>query len=393
MSPLFDFESRRLAGCYSLADLRRVARRRLPKMVFDYLDGGAEDEVTLRRNRTAFTNYELIPRVLVDVSEVNLSTTVLGQPIDFPVILSPTGLSRLFHHRGELAVIPAAARAGTIYSLSSVASYDIETAAAASGGPKWFQIYVWRDRSVIRDFIQRCREAGYNALCLTVDLPVLGQRERDLRNGMTMPPRLTPRSIFNVAMHPWWSWYYLTTPRPVLANVASIPGIGLNDITTQARHANSQLDPSVTWDDVAWMIEQWGGPFAVKGILSAEDARQAVAVGVKAIIVSNHGGRQLDHGPAPIDMLPGIVEAVGDRAEVIMDGGVRRGTDVVKALSLGARACMIGRGYLYGLAAGGEAGVSRALELLHSEIKRTMQLIGCTSIDKLDGNYVRPRKS
>jgi len=393
MPPVFNFEKRRLAGCYSLNDLRRVARRRLPKMVYDYLDGGAEDEVTLQRNCTAFANYELLPRILVDVSEVSLATTVLGQPIDFPVILSPTGLSRLFHHRGELAVIPAAARAGTIYSLSSVASYDIETAAAASSGPKWFQIYVWRDRTVIRDFIRRCRAAGYHALCLTVDLPVLGQRERDLRNGMTMPPRLTPGSIFNAAMHPWWSWHYLTSPRPVLANVAGIPGKGLDDITTQARHANSQLDPSVTWDDVAWMIEEWGGPFAIKGVLSAEDARRAVAVGVNGIIISNHGGRQLDHSPAPIDVLAEIVAAVGDRADVILDGGIRRGSDVVKALSLGARACMIGRGYLYGLAAGGEAGVSRALELLLSEIKRTMQLIGCTEIEKLDSSFVRQRKS
>ena len=388
---LFDFTSRRLAGCYSIADLRRAAKSRLPKMVFDYLDGGAEDEITLQRNSSAFANYELRPRFLVDVSTVNLSTTVLGQPIDFPVLLSPTGLSRLFHHHGELAVIPAAARAGTIYSLSSVASYNIETAAAASDGPKWFQIYVWRDRAVLRDFIQRCREAGYKALCLTVDLPVLGQRERDMRNGMTMPPRLTPRSVFNVAMHPWWTWHYLTSPRPELANVAGIPGIGLGDITTQARHANSQLDPSVTWDDVAWMMQEWGGPFAIKGLLTAEDARQAAELGVQGIIISNHGGRQLDHSPATIDVLPEIIDAVDGRAEVILDGGVRRGSDVVKALALGARACMIGRGYLYGLAAGGEAGVSRALEILRSEILRTMQLIGCTAIDGLDSRYIRPR--
>ena len=289
-------------------------------------------------------------------------------------------------------MIPAAARAGTIYSLSSVASYNIETAAAAADGPKWFQIYVWRDRSVLRDFIRRCRAAGYHALCLTVDLPVLGQRERDLRNGMSMPPRLTPRSILNVAMHPGWTWHYLTSPRPVLANVADIPGKGLDDITTQARHANSQLDPSVTWDDVAWMMEEWGGPFAIKGILSAQDARQAAALGVNGIIVSNHGGRQLDHSPAPLDVLPEIVEAVDGRAEVILDGGVRRGSDVVKALALGARACMIGRGYLYGLAAGGEAGVDRALALLRAEIKRTLQLIGCTTASNLDGSFVRPRR-
>ena len=359
-------------------------------MVFDYLDGGAEDEVTLQRNCTAFGNFALLPRVLVDVSEVSLSTTVLGREVGLPVLLSPTGLSRLFHHQGELAVIPAAARAGTIYSLSSVSSYDIETAAAASDGPKWFQIYVWKDRTVIRDFIRRCREAGYHALCLTVDLPVLGQRERDLRNGMTMPPRLTPASILDAVIHPDWTWHYLTTPRPVLANVAGIPGKGLNDITTQAQHANSQLDPSVTWDDVAWMMEVWRGPFAIKGILSVEDAKQAVATGVHGIIVSNHGGRQLDHTPAPIDVLPEIVAAVGGRAEVILDGGIRRGSDVVKALALGARACMIGRGYLYGLGAAGEAGVNRALELLRAEIRRTMQLLGCTSVQQLNNSYIQP---
>ena len=390
---MLDITRRRLARCYSLADLRLAARRRLPGAVFDYLDGGAEDEVTLYRNSAGFAAYELLPRALVDVSRVDLQTTVLGQAVAWPVMLSPTGLSRLFHHEGEKAVVRAAARAGTIYTLSSVASYDIETIAAAADGPKWFQIYVWKDRAVVRDFIQRCRATGYQALCLTVDVPVLGQRERDLRNGMTMPPRLTLASIVDAALHPDWAWHYLTTPRPVLANVALLAGKGLDKLMTQAQHANSQLDPSVTWDDLAWMVQEWGGPFAIKGILSATDAKRAVAAGVQAIIVSNHGGRQLDHTPVPIDVLPEIVAAVGDRAEVILDGGVRRGSDVVKALALGARACMIGRGYLYGLGAGGEAGVNRALGLLRAEVQRTMQLLGCTAVGDLNSSWLRPTAS
>ena len=376
---------------HSISDLRLASRRRIPKVIFDYLDGGAEDEISLYRNTEGFSAIELVPRVLVDVSEIDLTTTILGQQVSLPLILSPTGMSRLFHHQGELAVIPAAARAGIIYSLSSVASYDIETAARAADCPKWFQIYVWKDRAVIKDFIQRCRESGYHALCLTVDLPALGKRERDLRNGMTLPPRFGLGTIVEAAMHPAWCWHYLTKPAPELANIANMPGKGLDTVTTQAQHVNQQLDASVTWDDMAWMIEQWGGPFAIKGVLSPEDAKMAVETGVSGIIVSNHGGRQLDHAPAPIDVLPAIVEAVGDRAEVILDGGIRRGTDVIKALALGARACMMGRTYLYGLGAGGEAGVNRALEILQAEILTTMKLIGCTSINHLNPGFLRRR--
>lgn len=383
----------RIDNCFSITDLRNLARRKLPRVIFDYLEGGAEDEVTLYRNNAGFGAYDLIPRTLVDVSEIDLSTTILGQEVTFPVVLSPTGMSRLFHHQGEMAVVPAADRAGIIYSLSSVSSYDIETVGKATDGPKWFQIYVWRDRVVIRDFIQRCREAGYQALCLTVDLAVLGKRERDLRNGMTMPPQLSMGSILDAALHPCWSWNYITRPKLELANIASMPELGLDNVTTQSQHVNQQLDPSVTWDDLAWMVEQWNGPFAVKGILSATDARMAVETGVNGIIVSNHGGRQLDHAAAPVDVLPEIIDAVGDRAEVILDGGIRRGSDVVKALSLGARACMMGRPYLYGLGAGGQPGVARAIEIIRSEIQRTMQLTGCTRVADLDSSYIRKRNS
>ncbi len=382
---------RRLSRSHSIADLRRVAKRRLPRAVFDYADGAAEDEVTLRRNVSGFQRYDLVPRVLVDVSEVELGTTVLGQAIEFPLVLAPTGLTRLFHHEGEMAVARAAERAGTIYTLSALGSTSIEDVAAAGKGPRWFQIYVWRDRALVREFFERCRASGYHALCLTVDVPVLGQRERDLRNGMTIPPSLTASAILDAALRPQWWWRFLTTPRITMANVVGRGHAGRGDVTALGTYVNSQFDPTVTWDDLAWMVEEWGGPFAVKGITRAEDARQAVELGVQGIIVSNHGGRQLDQAPAAVDALPEVVAAVGDEAEVILDGGVRRGSDVVKALALGARACMIGRPYLYGLAAGGERGVDRALELLRSEIQRSMALVGCRSVQELDRSYVRRR--
>lgn len=381
---------RRLARCYSIADLRRVAKRRLPRGVFDYVDGGAEDEVTERRNASGFENYELIPRVLLDVSEIDTSTTVLGRTIDFPVILAPTGMSRLVHHEGEPAVARAAQRAGTIYTLSSMSSVNIEDVAAAVPEPHWFQIYVWRDRELVRSFFDRCRASGYSTLCLTVDVQVLGQRERDLRNGMTIPPRLTLGTILDAGLRPHWWWRFLTTPRITLANVVGQGEAGAG-LTALGEYVNSQFDPSVTWDDLAEMVKAWDGPFAIKGILRPEDARRAVDMGVQGIIVSNHGGRQLDHAPAAIDALPAIVDAVGDAAEVILDGGVRRGSDVVKALALGARACMIGRPYLYGLGAGGQRGVERSLELLRNEVSRSMALVGSTSVGALDRSFVRRR--
>lgn len=380
--------SRRLAGCHSIADLRRVARRRIPRPMFDYIDGGADDEVTLSHNSAAFRRWQILPRALVDVAEVMLETTVLGTRVALPVVLAPTGLTRLFHHEGEAAVARAAAAAGTIYSLSSMSSLSIEEVGRVGDGPKWFQIYVWRDRGILREFIARAREAGYRALVLTVDVPTFGKRERDLRNGMTVPPRLTARSLLDVALRPHWVWRFLTSPPITYANVAGRPGraAGLDTLTA---YVNELFDPSVTWEDLAWMLEQWRGPFAVKGILRAEDAARAASLGVGAIIVSNHGGRQLDHTPAPLEVLPDIVDAVDGRAEVILDGGVRRGTDVFKALALGARACMIGRPYLYGLAAGGEPGVARALDLLRDELARALQLAGVRRPGEIDPGCLR----
>jgi L-lactate dehydrogenase (cytochrome) len=380
--------SDKLDRCYSIADLRKMAKRRIPAPVFNYMDGGAEDEITLRRNSSSFEQYQLVPRVLRDVSKVDASTSILGQQSSLPLILSPTGMSRLFHYKGEDAVSKAAQKAGLIYTLSSMSTYSIEEVATFSDGPKWFQIYVWRDRELLKSFFERCRNSGYKALCLTVDVPVFGLRERDLKSGLTIPPELTFRTMFDTLMRPEWLWQYLTSSRMELANVRGHSSVS-NDAFVLAEYTNAQFDPSVNWDAAEWMIKEWGGEFAIKGIISKEDAKRAIDVGATAIIVSNHGGRQLDHSPACFDVLEEVVNVVNGQAEVILDGGVRRGTDVIKALALGAKACMIGRSYLYGLGAGGEKGVDRALGLLRDEILRNMALMGIKSIDELDKSCLR----
>lgn len=378
--------SRALDRCYNIARLRERAAKRLPAPMFHYIDGAAGDEWTMRQNTDAFDRYELVPRFLVDVSEIDLSTTVFGQKIDMPFFCAPTAMSRLFHHAGEVAVARAANRAGTMYSLSSISTASIEEAAEATDGPKLFQVYVFKDRGLNREFIQRCKASGYDALALTVDVPVAGNRERDLVTGMTIPPKLTLASLFSFATHPRWVWNYFTNPPIELANVRDrIKG----DVTTLVGFFNDELDRTVSWDDAAWMIEEWGGPFAIKGILSVEDALRAAEVGASAVMVSNHGGRQLDSSPAPIEVLPEIVDAVGDRMEVILEGGVRRGVHVLKALALGATACSAGRPYLFGLGAGGEAGVDRALEILRTDIERDIRILGCRNVGEVDANRIR----
>lgn len=378
----------RLDQALNIADLKKIARRRLPPPLFHYIDGGSDDEGTRRGNVSAFKRVKLVPEYLVDISRIDTATTLLGQSIEWPVMCSPTGMSRMFHPEGELAVARAANAAGTYYSLSTLGSCSIEQVAAVSDGPKCFQIYVMRDRSLTREFIARCKAAGFTALALTVDVPVQSNRERELRYGFTLPPRIRPAAIAGFARRPRWVWNHLTRPSVQLENVVHKIAEGSTKISSLMEYVAIQFDPTVNWDDMAFMIEEWGGPFAIKGILSPLDARRAVDAGCSAIMISNHGGRQLDESITAFDALPAIADAVGGQVELIVDGGVRRGTDVLKALALGADACSVGRPYLYGLAAGGEAGVARALAILRDEVERNMALLGCTRVGDIARRHV-----
>ncbi len=360
-----------------------MAARRLPSALFDYLDGGAETEVTARRNIAAFDDVGLIPRSLVDVSQVSTAATILGQRLDWPVLCSPTGASRLYHPAGEIAVARAAERAGIFYGLSTMATTSLEDVAAASTGPKLFQLCVFKDRGITRELVERCRRAGFHALCITVDAAVRGKRERELRAGMGVPMNLSLASMAGMLMRPAWLTGNL------LGGGLSMPNFsrhaGSAKLPAQTRFIASELDATVTWQDVSELIDLWNGPFAIKGIMSAEDARRAADVGATAVMVSNHGGRQLDGAAAAFEALPAIAEAVGDTLEVILDGGIRRGVHVIKALARGAKACSVGRAYLFGLSAAGEAGVGRALAILQSEFVRSMQLCGLADLDSIAG--------
>lgn len=379
-----------LARCHNIGDLRRRARSALPAPLFGYLDGGSDDEWSLWNNSEAFGRHRLVPNYLVDVGSIDLTTRVLGSTLDLPFFLAPTGMSRLFHHGRELAVARAADRFGTMYTLSTLATTSLEDIAAATAGPKMFQIYILKDRGLTREFVDRCKAAGYRALCLTVDMPVAGNRERDRVSGMQMPPQWSLGSLASFAAHPRWSLNYLRHPDFRLANVVhrvdalGAGAMGLID------YVNSQFDRTVTWDDAEWLVRQWDGPFVIKGLMAPADVAKAAAIGASAVMISNHGGRQLDGAPAPVEMVAPIRDRVGRGVELIVDGGIRRGTDIIKALALGADACSIGRAYLYGLAAGGEAGVVHALELLRAELLRDMALIGRRAVADVDASLVSP---
>jgi L-lactate dehydrogenase (cytochrome) len=383
--PTLDRTARRLAAAASVSDLRTTARRRVPRAVFDYTDGAAGTESTLQRMRTAFARVELRPRALRDVSEVDLATPVLGVPATAPFAFAPTGFTRMMHHEGEPAVARVAQRAGLVYALSTMGTTSIEDLAqAAPRGRRWFQLYLWRDRDASGDFVRRARESGYEALVLTVDTPVGGARLRDVRNGLTIPPSLTLTTLADMATHPVW-WANLLTTRPLeFASLRSSGGT-VSDLVSRV------FDPSVTVADVAWLREVWPGHLVVKGIQAVDDARAVVDAGADAVVVSNHGGRQLDRAPVPLELLPDVVAAVGDRAEVYLDGGIMSGADVVAAVALGARTAFVGRAYLYGLMAGGERGVQRVVDLLTAEVRRTMQLLGVTSVADLGPEHVRLR--
>lgn len=373
----------------NIEDLRRLARRRLPRVVFDYVDGGAEGEITLRENRCAFDAVTFRPRHAVGLPEGDLRTTVLGTALALPVLLAPVGYSRLMHPGGEPAAARAAGAAGSAYILSTMSGYKLEDVKASSPGPMWYQLYLVGGRSVAEAAIERARRAGFSALVVTIDTAVAGMRERDLRNGMTelLGGHLLAKIPFlpQLLLHPrWLTAFLLDGGIPRLPNVV-IPGEGpmpLIDVTTALAGA------AVAWEDLRWLREMWRGPVVVKGVLTPDDARHAIDEGAAAVVVSNHGGRQLDGVPASLSVLPEVVSAVNGRTEVLMDGGIRRGSDVIKAICLGARAVMVGRAYAYGLAAAGEQGVDRALEILRADMERTLRLLGCASITKLDRSFV-----
>lgn len=378
---------------HNMADMRRVARRRLPKPIFDYIDGGADDEISLSHNAAVFADYELIPDVLNDVSTVRTEIRIFGQPSRWPLMLAPTGLTRMFHKHAELAVARAAARHGLIYSLSTMGTTRLEELAEAFGGPKVFQIYILKDRGLTAEFVARCREAGFHGLALTVDTPVAGNRERDRASGLTLPPKLTMRSLLSFALHPSWSLPALAGSKFDLANVSHRVDALASGPMSLFDYIGGQFDRSVGWREVEWLAREWNGPFAIKGVMTPEDARRSIASGATGVMISNHGGRQLDGAPAPVDQIAAVRDAVGSEPDVICDGGIRRGSDVVKALALGATACSIGRPYLYGLAAGGEQGVDHALTLLGDEFQRTLTLMGVNCISALERRHIRRRPS
>jgi L-lactate dehydrogenase (cytochrome) len=378
-----------LSRAVNVADLRLLARRRLPRVVFDYLDGGAEDEVTLRANTAAFETVTFRPRYAAPLPDVDLRVRVLGTGLSFPALLAPVGYSRLMHPDGEAGAARAAGEAGTAYILSTISGHPLERVRAASKGPVWFQLYQLGGRAAAEDALHRARAAGYSALVVTIDTPVAGSRERDARNGTS---QLLGDSLLAKLPHlpqllrkpGWLTRFFLDGGVPRLPNV-NVPGQG----PMRLMDVNAALSrTALSWDDFRWIRELWNGPLVVKGVLTGDDARRAVDVGAAAVVVSNHGGRQLDGAPATLRVLPEIVGAAGERTEVLMDGGVRRGSDIVKAICLGARAVLVGRAYAYGLAAGGQAGVTRALSILKADVERTLRLIGCRSVAGLGPEYV-----
>ena len=374
---------RRLRRAADVEDLRKIAKRRLPHGVFDYIDGAAEDERTYAANTEAFRRRTFKPRVLRDVSEIDTSTTLLGKRIPMPLVLSPTGFARIADPEGELAVARAADKVGVPFTLSTIGTRSIEEIAAVNHGPKWFQLYVFKDRGLVKELVERTKAAGYEAITLTVDTAVIGRRERDIRRGFTLPPKIGPGTIIDGALHPGWTWAFVRAEPIVFSNVAGKDVGDGTDAVSLADYINGQFDPSLCWDDIEWLKSIWDGPLLIKGIQSVADAELAAKVGVDAVQLSNHGGRQLDTSPAILDLVEPVVQAVGDQLEVICDGGVRRGSDIVKALALGAKAVSGGRIHFYALGAGGERGVDHVLGLMEAGLRRTMALVGATSVDDI----------
>lgn len=383
-----DRRSRRLDRQASVADLRRLARRRLPRGVFDYIDGAAEDEQALARNRAAFDRALLSPRVLQGNQVPEITSSILGGPVAYPMVLAPTGFTRIADPQGELAVARAAERAGLPYVLSTLSTRSIEEVRAVSRGRLWFQVYVWRDRGLVAEMLERARDAGYEALVVTVDTAMFGRRERDVRRGFSLPPTIGARTFVDGLTHPGWTWSFIRSEPIRFANVVGRHvGDGASPVDLAA-YVNQQMDPTLSWDDVTWLRERWDGPILVKGIQRVDDAVRAADEGVDAVVLSNHGGRQLDVGPATFDLIAPVADAVGDRIEVLCDGGVRRGSDIVKARAAGAAAVLAGRAYLYGLGAAGEEGVDRVLTWFADDVRRTLALVGAPDVESLDPSYL-----
>jgi L-lactate dehydrogenase (cytochrome) len=380
-------EAGRAQRAINIADLRTLARRRLPAGVFDYVDGAAWDEVTKRRNESDLQALMLRPRMLVGATQIDLATEVLGRRVAVPLLGAPTGLTGLVHHEGEVAIAQAVHEAGGLYVLSSAASRTLEDVAAASPGPRWFQLYVGRDRGLAQALLERARATGYEAVVVTVDVARPGPRERDQRNGFVVPPRVTARTLVDGVRRPRWTANFLSRPR-ILSESLLLSMAQEGRAASLAELIARQFDPGLSWRDIAWVQEHWDGPLLIKGILRGDDARQAASLGLAGVIVSNHGGRQLDHATSTIRALPEVVEAAAGELEVFMDGGIRRGVDIVRALALGARGVLAGRALVYGLGAGGPAGARRAMQILVDELRLAMTLLGCPSVRELDSSWV-----
>ena len=378
-------------NCHNVQDFRKLAKRRLPGPVFHYIDGAADDEITYRRNTEAYEKCDLVPNVLSGVDKVDMSTTVMGQKLDIPIYCAPTALQRLFHHEGEIAVAKAAEKHGTMFGISSLGTASIEEISSLVSTPKLFQLYVHKDKGLNNALIERCKASNFEAMAVTVDTAVGGNRERDLYTGFTIPMKLKMSSMFSFAIHPMWALNYFVRPKWELSNLKDHISEGTNVMTTIGDYFTKMLDNSLSWKDVEGINKQWGREFAIKGVMSVEDAKKAVDVGATSIMISNHGGRQLDGSRSPFDQLAEIVDAVGDKIDVICEGGIRRGTHVLKALSLGAKACSGGRMYLYALAAGGQKGVEKAMTNMKNEIERDMKLMGVKNISELSRKNLRFR--
>ncbi len=381
-----------IEDCHNFDDFRKLAKKKLPSPIFHYIDGGSDDEITLKRNTEAFDSCDLVPNILLGTGKPDLSTTIFGRKINIPLFLSPSAMQRLYHPDGDKASARAAEKFGTMYSMSTMANTSIEEISNISNGPKLFQLYIHKDKSITDDLVERCKTANFDGLCLTVDTIVAGNRERDHRSGFTTPPKLNLKSLISFGLRPRWVFDYFTNKKFELSNVKNKTDKGTNITKSVIEYINEQYDPGMNWKDAEYVVKKWNGPFALKGIMSVEDAKRAIDIGCTAIMISNHGGRQLDGSTSPFDQIKEISDAVGDRIEIILDGGIRRGTHVLKAIAAGAKACSFGKAFLFSLSAGGQKGIEKLLQNMSNEIERDMMLMGCKNLEELNISKLIYRK-